>query len=131
MTDHILHFTFRRFVENLKKGQAAESSISISVDELYTRDSILPIVLNLTFLLLLVLLMMVGLGIMLWAYRTVDSETGSNSCQSTKLSASETMLVNQYDSETGLSSCHSTKLSASETLLFHQYDFETGLISCQ
>ena len=119
-----MYFTFRHFVED-PKDQAAESSVG----ELYTWERLLPIMLSTTFLFLVVFL--VGLGIMLWAYRTLDSETDLSSCQSNKLAASETQLFLQYDCETGFSSCQSTKLPASKTLLFIKYDYETGFSSCQ
>jgi hypothetical protein len=77
MADVKLYFTFRHLVEDSKKGHAAESSVG----ELYTWERLLPIMLSTTFLFLVVFL--VGLGIMLWAYRTLDSETSFRSCQST------------------------------------------------
>ena len=125
MADVKLYFTFRHFVED-PKDQAAESSVG----ELYTWERLLPIMLSTTFLFLVVFLM-VGLGIMLKAYRTLDSEPVFSSCQSTKLPASETLLLHQHDSETGFSSSQSTMLPASETLLFHKYDSETSFSSCQ
>ena len=95
MTDSLIHFTFLRFVEDVKDGPVVEATLtSISVNELSTCDHILPIVFSLTFLLLLLLL--IGLGIRLCAKKPLDAETGFNNCQSTKLSAGETMLFHDY-----------------------------------
>ena len=112
MTTQILPIALRRFEVDLIKVRAAEAQIIIpSIPQTRALDSVLPIVLSLTFLLIFV---MVGLGITLWAYRAVDSET---------------VLLQQYDSEPSFSSCQSTKLLTSETMLLQQYDSETVVSS--
>ena len=101
MTDSIMHSTFLRFVEDVKDCLVVEATLTtISVNELSTCDHILPIVFSLTFLFLLLLL--IGLGIKLCAKKTLDAETGFNNCQSTKLSAGETINdVYQFDNING------------------------------